>query len=419
MEVEFNPQSHEWKPDPYTKYRELRDHAPVHYSPEADLWVISRHADVQHVLTSTSEFSSKTQMRRQRGQIDELNAFQKVKAMVGMLRRLRVTPWQAARSRMLIGEDGDVHAVMRKIVNKGFTPRRVHAWDDRIAELVDGCMQKIRGREHFDLVEELAVPLPVTVIAEWIGVEPELQHTFKRWSDAIIQGGTGSGQQFSGSPDNPVWTAIAELRTYLRPIVAERRANPTDDLISLLVQAEGEAELSDYEIFMFVLLLLIAGNETTTNLLGNGVDALLAHPEQLDRVVADPELIPGLVEEVLRFDAPVQFITRVTTAEVELAGATIPKDAFVAVLLGSANRDERFWEDPDRFDITRQTSGHVGFGFGKHFCLGASLARLEAEAGFRGLLPELPKLVRSKPDPEFLDSYLIRGRARLDLERAA
>ncbi len=419
MDVQFNPQSHEWKPDPYSKYRELRDHAPVHYSPEAEMWVVSRHADVQHVLTSPDEFSSKTQMRRQRNQADELGAFQKFRMLVGMMRKMHVTPWQAMRSRMLIGEDGDVHALMRQIVNKGFTPRRVHAWDDRIAELVAGCMENIRGREHFDLVEELAVPLPVTVIAEWLGVEPERQHTFKRWSDAIIQGGTGSGQQFGGSPDNPVWLAIGELRAYLRPIVAARRASPADDLISLLVQADGEAELSDYEIFLFVLLLLIAGNETTTNLLGNGVDALLANPDQLESVVADPGLIPGLVEETLRFDAPVQFITRVTAQDVELAGTAIPKGSFLAVLLGSANRDERFWDEPDRFDVTRSTTGHVGFGFGKHFCLGASLARLEAEAAFKGLIPELPRLVRSSAEVEFLDSYLIRGRSRLELRRAA
>ncbi len=418
MDVQFNPQSHEWKPDPYPKYRELRDHAPVHYSPEAAMWVVSRHADVQHVLTTPKLFSSKTFRGRPRG-TDELSAFQKVRAMLGMLMGMRVTPWKAASSRMLIGEDGEVHALMRKIVNEGFTPRRVHAWDERIAELVDGCMQKIRGRQRFDLVEELAVPLPVAVIAEWLGVEPEQQRTFKRWSDAIIQGGTGSAQQFQGGADNPVRKAISELRTYLRPIVAARRAQPTDDLISILVQAEGKAKLSNYEIFMFVLLLLVAGNETTTNLLGNGVDALLAHPEQLDLVVDDPALIPGLVEEILRFDSPVQFITRVTKEDVEVAGTTIPKDAFVAVLLASANRDERFWEDPDRFDVTRQTSGHVAFGFGAHFCLGASLARLEAKAALEGLVPELPHLMRSKPEPEFLDSYLIRGRARLELELAA
>jgi cytochrome P450 len=167
-----------------------------------------------------------------------------------------------------------------------------------------------------------------------------------------------------------------------------------------------------------VLLLLVAGNETTTNLLGNAVDALLAHPDQLARVSADPRLVPALVEETLRFDGPVQFLTRVATREVALHGVRIPADARVVVLLGSANRDERRFPEPDRFDVGRDTRGHVAFGFGAHFCLGASLARLEARAALEALVPELPRLARVRPEREFLDSFLIRGRARLDLRAA-
>jgi cytochrome P450 len=230
----------------------------------------------------------------------------------------------------------------------------------------------------------------------------------------IIAGATGSGL---GNPlASGVMDAMAELRAYLRPIVRERRRQPADDLISILVEAEVEgAGLSDYEIFLFVLLLLVAGNETTTNLLGNAVDALLAHPEQLARVVAEPRLIAGLVEEALRYDAPVQFITRRTTRDFTMHGQTLPADSMVVVLLGSANRDERRFPEPDRFDVTRDTRGHVAFGFGAHFCLGASLARLEARGALEALVPELPRLARARPEREFLDSYLIRGRARLDL----
>jgi len=213
---------------------------------------------------------------------------------------------------------------------------------------------------------------------------------------------------------------MGELRAYLRPIVRERRRRPDDNLISILVAAQVDGEgLSDYEIFLFVLLLLVAGNETTTNLLGNAVDALLAHPDQLARVSADPRLIPGLVEETLRYDGPVQFLTRRTTREVELYGQRIPAQASVVALLGSANRDERRFADPDRFDVARDARGHVAFGFVAHFCLGASLARLEAKAALEALVPELPRLARVRPEREFLDSYLIRGRARLDLRVAA
>ena len=173
MKVDFNPQSHEWKPNPYVKYRELRDHAPVHYSPDADMWVVSRHADVQHILTSPDVFGSKTQMRRQAKQALELTAFQKVAMLVRFMTSMRATPMTAMKARMLIMENGEVHRLMRNLVNRGFTPRRVQAWDARIAELVEGCMKKVHGRERFDLVEEIAVPIPVTVIAEWLGVEPE------------------------------------------------------------------------------------------------------------------------------------------------------------------------------------------------------------------------------------------------------
>ena len=419
MHVDFNPQSHDWKPDPYPKYRELRDHAPVHYSEEADMWVVSRHADVQHVLTSPEIFGSKSQMRRRQQRANELSTFQKVSMLVRFMTSMRATPMTAMNSRMLIMENGEVHRMMRNLVNRGFTPRRVQAWEGRIAQLVEQCMKNVHGRERFDLVEEIAVPIPVTVISEWLGVEAEKQHTFKRWSDAIIQGGTGSADGFDLGPDSLVWRAMTELNDYLRPIVKQRRAHPQDDLISILVEADGEARLSNYEIFLFVLLLLIAGNETTTNLLGNAVDALLAHPDQLERVVANPALIPGLVEETLRYDAPVQFITRLAHEDTEVAGTRIPKDAIVAVLLGSANRDERFWDEPDRFDVTRSTSGHMGFGFGTHFCLGASLARLEAKAALEGIVPMLPYLERATQEPEFLDSYLIRGRSRLELRTAA
>jgi cytochrome P450 len=191
-------------------------------------------------------------------------------------------------------------------------------------------------------------------------------------------------------------------------------------LISVLVTAELDGEgLTDYEIFLFVLLLLVAGNETTTNLLGNAVDALLTHPEQLRKVVEEPARIPALVEETLRFDGPVQFVTRRTTRAVALHGQTLPPHALVIVLLGSANRDERRFPEPDRFDVSRDTRGHVAFGFGAHFCLGASLARLEAKAALEALVPHLPRLVRARPEREFLDSYLIRGRARLELRVAA
>ncbi len=416
--MDWNPYSDRWRDDPYPKYKELRDAAPLHHCPESNCWTVSRYDDVVAVLKNTEVFSSKTRGGRMEASVGELSAFEKLRLGVRFLRRMRASPWTLRSSRMLIQEDGAVHLRMRDLVNRGFTPRRIQRLETRIRELVAGCLAELGRKPEFDLVSELNIPLPVTVIAELLGVEPERRHDFKRWSDGIITGGTGSAM--SRPLDSGVLDVMSELRAYLRPIVKERRSRPADDLISVLVAAEVEGEgLTDYEIFLFVLLLLVAGNETTTNLLGNAVDALLANPAQLARVVAEPALVPALVEETLRFDGPVQFVNRMTTREFALHGQTLPAGALVIVLLGSANRDERRFPEPDRFDVSRDARGHVAFGFGAHFCLGASLARLEAKAALEALVPELPRLVRARPEREFLDSYLIRGRARLDLRVAA
>jgi cytochrome P450 len=418
MPVDWNPYSDRWREDPYPKYRELRDLAPLHHSPDSDTWTVSRYEDVVSVLKNTEVFSSKTRGGQMESALGDLPLAAKLQLLARFVSRMRAAPWTLRRSRMLIQEDGVVHLRMRDLVNRGFTPRRIQRLAPRIRELVAECLAALAEKPEFDLVAELNIPLPVTVIAEMLGVEPGKRLVFKHWSDVIIAGATGSG--IANPLDSGVLDAMGELRAYLRPIVRERRRQPADDLISVLVAAEVDGEgLSDYEIFLFVLLLLVAGNETTTNLLGNAVDALLAHPAQLARVVAEPALVPALVEETLRFDGPVQFVTRRTTREFAMHGRTIPAHASVVVLLGSANRDERRFEGPDRFDVGRDTRGHVAFGFGAHFCLGASLARLEAKAALEAIVPQLPRLVRARPEREFLDSYLIRGRARLDLRVAA
>ena len=206
---------------------------------------------------------------------------------------------------------------------------------------------------------------------------------------------------------------------YIKCVARDRRRTPTDDLISVLVaNQDGEVGLSDREVMQFVALLLVAGNETTTNLIGNAVRALLRHSDVLARVAADPALVPQVLEETLRWDSPVQLVFRKALADVEVAGTRIPKDAIVAALIGSANRDERRFPDPDRFDLARDAQGHIAFGFGKHFCLGASLARLEARVALEALAPHLPRL-RGEKDPELVDSFLVRGPKQLELRTTA
>jgi len=332
--------------------------------------------------------------------------------------KTRLNPFEFTTARNLIAEDGESHSSLRAIVNRGFTPRRIEAWEDRARELVDECLAGLRRGEPFDLIADLAIPLPVTIIAEMIGVEPERRDDFKRWSDLILEVATGPGRE--NRFDRRYADGFAELLGYLRGLARRRRLEPTDDVVSAIVaEQEGEAGLTDREVVQFVMLLLVAGNETTTNWIGNAVNALLAHPRELERLAAEPDLVPAALEETLRYDTPVQVVFRNTTEDVELAGVRIPKGAYVAPYLGSANRDERRFPEPDRLDLDRDTRGHLGFGFGKHFCLGASLARLEARVALEALAPELPKLAHASERLTRVDSFLVRGPSRLALRRVA
>jgi cytochrome P450 len=226
-----------------------------------------------------------------------------------------------------------------------------------------------------------------------------------------------SGAAMDNFLESGIFEDITNLFTYLQGIIRKRRKAPREDLISQLVDPAQSATLDELDVIMFVVLLLVAGNETTTNLIGNAVNALMDNPRQLDRVVGDPSLIPNLIEETLRFESPLAASFRTATRDVELAGVAIPKGAEIALLIGSANRDERHFENADRFDIGRDTSGHLGFGFGEHFCLGSSFARLQAHAALKAIIPELPRFKRRGKPSELINSFLVRGRTSLELLR--
>jgi cytochrome P450 len=420
MTPDYDPCRPEWRQDPYPHYRALRDRAPVYFAPETRAWCVSRYDDVMFVLRNPEIFSSRAMFTFLMNQGQEGRpplSWPLVRFIARFAWRTRLNPLEFATARNLIAEDGERHSAMRAIVNRGFTPRQIAAWEARAREIVAGSMAKLRGGGPFDLVQDLAIPLPVGIIAEMLGVESSRLPDFKRWSDTVIDMSTGPGRSERFSPR--IVDALIELAAYLRAVAEARKRRPTDDLVSVIVaEQEGETALSIREVIQFTMLLLVAGNETTTNLIGNAVTALLDHPAELARVAADPSLVPALIEETLRFDAPVQIVFRNATQDVEIAGTRIPKGAYVAPLLGSANRDERRFADPDRFDLARDTQGHVGFGFGKHFCLGASLARMEARVALEALVPELPRLERERPRV-LVDSFLVRGPRRLELRPAA
>lgn len=417
MEFRFEPLTPEWRDDPYPKLRELRDVAPVHWSPEARCFCVSRHADVMAILKAPETFSSQAmrKMLLQGGEDEPPQlSFEVLRFIARMIWHTRFRPGRFAETRNLIAEDGAGHVALRNVVNRGFTPKRVAAWEARVSELARSSVAGLAGRERFDIVRELAVPLPVTIIAEFLGIESERREDFKRWTDGVIWAITtkeGHEDRFNAESTRDLF----EMMAYVRSISRKRRKAPQDDLISVI--ATGPEALDDYEVLHFVLLLLLAGNETTTNLIGSMVSALLDHPEQLARLLREPERVDDAVEETLRYQAPVHQVFRAATREVELHGVRIPKDAVIAVQLGSANRDEREFEDPDVFDLDRRPKSHVGFGFGKHFCLGSSLARLEARTALRALLPELACLRHASDKREWVDSFLVRGPRTLELER--
>jgi cytochrome P450 len=382
--MDYNPFAPEVKANPYPYYAELRLEQPV-YKLEMGAYAVSRYDDVVYTLMHPELFSS-----------------------TGM----GTTQIRGRETRMMIATDPPDHTRLRNLVNRSFTPKMIADLEPRIRQLTEELIAAVAPRGEMELIADLAMPLPVTIIAEILGVDPARKEDFKRWSDQVL---TDDSQL---PPEEAAAHAkdMDDFQSYFEHAVEERRGRPRGDLISALVQAHEEQQALDAdEVLAFVALLLIAGNETTTNLLGNAMIALTDNPDQLAKVVADPSLVPNLVEEALRYEAPVQFLFRLAMQEVELAGTVIPQGAPVLPLYGSANRDDRRFPNGEDFDVTRDASGHVAFGHGIHFCLGAPLARLEARIALEALLTRLPELRRKDESTEYVSSLFLRGPKRVSL----
>lgn len=418
--VDYDPFSQAQRSNPYPAYAALRRLAPVQRCEPSGCWVVSRYADVLHVLRHPEDFSSAAMQqvplaRFGQGSVGAGIGFAGADAarLVELMSQLPISLPEMMASRSLVATDPPAHAPMRSLVNRGFTPRRIAALEPRIREIARAALDAVEAKGELELVHDFASPLPVTVIAELLGIEPERHADFKRWSDCIVSGVSGGA---IGLRPETLLAAFQEMSEYIMSVIEARRRAPREDLITAITHAEiGETPLTPAEVLMFTMLLLLAGNETTTNLLGNTLVALLAHPAELERVQKNPALIPSLVEEMLRYDGPVQLLFRGATRDVELAGVRIPAGATVMPLVGSANRDDAQFPAADRLDVTRETAGHLGFGFGIHFCLGASLARLEARVALEELLARFTDFELAQPDVEYIDSFLVRGPKRLAL----
>jgi cytochrome P450 PksS len=383
-EEAVNIASPAFKANPYPFYARLRAEAPVHRVPLPDgqtAWLITRYDDVVQAL------------KDERFAKDRLNAL-----TPGQMAK---QPWMPAMfkplMRNMLDLDPPDHTRLRALVHKAFTPRLVEGMRPRVEALTGELLGPALARGRMDLIHDYALIVPTTIIAQMLGVPVADRHKFHRWSAALLQVSSSSWGMVKAIV--PVWRFLR----YVRRLLRARKAAPRDDLISALIQAEEAGQqLSEDEQVAMVFLLLIAGHETTVNLIGNSTLALLQHPDQLARLRDDPALIRPAVEELLRYTSPVETATeRYTKEDVTIAGVTIPQGSLVLAVIASANRDERQFPDPDKLDLTREPNRHLAFGLGVHFCLGAALARMEGQIAIQALLRRAPRL-RLAAAPEVL-----------------
>jgi cytochrome P450 len=382
-----------FRANPYPILERLRTQEPVHYDAIVKRWVLTEHDDVAAILR------------------DKTYAADARKAIPGTYMAL-FAPRDGREPSMLMLDDPD-HARLRGLVNKAFTPRAVELLAPRIQQIVDELLDAVAGREGFDVISDFSGPLPTIVIAEMLGIDPADQADFKRWSDAL-------GAAFDPAPTPEVQQGLAEastaLNAYLERTIEARRTEPRDDLISAMIAVEEAGDqLSTEEIVTMCGLLLTAGNLTTTDLIGNGVLALLEHPDQMQLLRDDPSKIKDAVEEMLRYDSPVVETARVATRDGEIGGCPIKKGESVLIFLAAANRAPDQYESPEEFDIDRANLHHQSFGGGVHFCLGAPLARLEAQIAISTLVRRFPSLRRAEGELEYRGLPAFRGLVRLDL----
>jgi pimeloyl-[acyl-carrier protein] synthase len=389
----FNPFLPEVHEDPYPLYHQLRAADPVHRSP-LGFWVLTRHAEVLAVLrdprmSRDPRRSERMELLRSSAEVDQLLASE-----------------EAAPSMLFV--DPPDHTRLRALVNKAFTPAAVERLRPRVEAIVAELLDRVAGAGAMDVVEDLAYPLPVTVICELFGVPEPDRDRFRAWSRELVR-----LLDPLVAPDSleRALQARSALRGYLRELIAERRAHPAGDLLTALIAAEDQGrQLSEAELVSMCVLLLVAGHETTVNLIANGTLALLRHPEAFAfGLRADGELPASAVEELLRYDSPVQFTSRHALEDLEIGGRRVRAGETVIAVLGAANRDPAQFPDPDRLDLARAPNRHVAFGGGIHFCLGAPLARVEGRIAIGALLARLPGLELGPGAPVRRDTVTLRG----------
>jgi cytochrome P450 len=392
-QVYFNPWDEAYRANPYPHYQPLYGRPPYLLDLFVPMALVGRYQDAARILRDHERFSSMPPMSPY---IQE---------------RLEVF----GSAPRVVFSDPPVHTRLRRLVSRAFTPKRIRDLEPRIREFAKILLDRVADKGTFEVMGDLANPLPVMVIAEILGVPPEDYLTFKDWSDRVIE----SDNTLPGTPlPESVTTAFRSLREYFENEIAKRRRSPGQDLVSALVASRDEADaLTEEELITFVVLLLLAGNETTTNLIGNGMLALGRNPEQMRKLIGEPHMITPAIEEMLRYDCPVQSTARYPKVDVTIDGVEIKANTVTFVMVAAANRDPEHFSNPDCFDITREPNDHLAFGEGIHYCLGAPLARMEGAIAIGAALARFPGLHLANPEQHFAykGSYFLRGLAELPM----
>lgn len=382
--VYYDPYDAEINADPYPTFRRLRDEAPIYYNERYDLWALSRHSDVEKALVDWRTFSST------RSDILEI-----------------VQSGMELPSGVVLFEDPPVHTMHRGLMSRVFTPRRMQALEDQVREFCAACLDPLVGSDRFDFVADLGAEMPMRVIGMLLGIPDADQTAVRDKSDAFLR--TESGKPMQLKQD-----AIANGEMFAE-YVEWRAQHPSDDLMTALLNAEFEDETGELrtltrpEVLTYTQVLAGAGNETTGRLIGWLGKVLADHPDQRRQIVEDRSLIPNAIEETLRFEPTGPHIARYVAQDVEYYGTTVPAGSAMLLLVGSANRDERRYDDPDRFDIHRDLGQHLTFGYGLHFCLGASLARLEGRVALDEVLERFPEWEVDEDGLELTSTSTVRG----------
>src|SRR5271170_7993213 len=382
--------------DPYPTYARLHEEGPLHYldvGSKWPVWSIVSHAECSSIAKDTRLSAKRAQQMLLSLPLSRQSEFAELARMLGL--------W-------LIFMDPPEHTRLRKLLNKGFSAAAVEGLRPQVEAIVDQMLKPLQPGSEVDLMREFANPMPVRIISEMLGVPQELHDTFVSWSRAIAV--------FRGNPNRTVeqaraaQDALIELTEFFRKTVAERRRNKGTDLISLLIDIEEEGEvLTEDELYAQCIALLFAGHETTRNLIGNGMYTLVKNPQQTAELREKPEGIRAAVEEILRYESPVQFTARVLKEDIEVCGQRIPKSWTILCMLGAANRDPKQFNEPNQLNLKRLNNQHLAFSAGPHFCIGSQLARLEGQIAIRNLVQRFPNMKLAGPRPEWAPTFGLRG----------